>query len=460
MIADINMMHKTMDVYVPNLPQRTDRRESIEAQYRGKAEFSLHVLSPVPDPTPTHSLWKTFVQAVKEEYEKGSDYFVFGEDDHVFTDAYSADFLSTCIAEADQLQADTLSGGLGWISTPMQVSKRLFWLYRFNGMQFTVVFKRFYDRILQAAEEENGYTLDWKLSEMSERNYGMFPEISRQQEFGYSDLSVTNARKGFLDESFSGVSDHFVSLNKVRDHFLQLQNTCHPDDIDTHDIQVPTYVINLPSRTDRKASIVQEFQGREEFDLHFFPAIQAKRGADGLWESICQIVRIAKERSEEVVLICEDDHKFTVAYDRTSFLRQVIEAGSQGCQILLGGIGNFGDALKVAPYRWWISSLWCTQFMVVYQSAFDRILQADFHWGTDVADEFLSRIFPHKQVIYPFISEQRDFGYSDVTSSNNVKGMILRHFNETKKRFAQLDHALKTLPASASLCGKSRVAFE
>lgn len=446
------MIQKPIDVYIPNLPQRTDRRKSIEAQYSGRTEYSLHLLTPVPDVTPTHSLWKTFVSVVKLEREKRTNFFVFGEDDHVFTEDYSFDFLLTCIKEADQLQADTLSGGLGWVSTPMQVSERLFWLHRFNGMQFTVVFKRFYDRIIQVAEEANGYTLDWKLSEISDRNFCMYPEISRQQEFGYSDLSVSNARKGFLDIAFSEVSDHLTTLNKVWNHFLQLRKACLREDIDTLDVQIPAYVINLPSRTDRKASIVHEFKGRKEFDLQIFPAVQAPRGADGLWTSIRQIVEIAREQDDEVILICEDDHRFTHAYESTSFIRQVIEAGNQGCQILMGGIGNFGDALKVAPHRWWISSMWCTQFMVVYRSAFDRILQADFRKGTDVADEFLSRILPHKQVIYPFISEQQDFGYSDVTSSNNINGMIVRHFEETKERFAQLDRALKSLPATASLC--------
>ena len=38
--------------------------------------------------------------------------------------------------------------------------------------------------------------------------------------------------------------------------------------------------------------------------------------------------------------------------------------------------------------------------------------------GIDTADEVISQLANNKMVIYPFISEQKDFGYSDVTLSN------------------------------------------
>ena len=37
--------------------------------------------------------------------------------------------------------------------------------------------------------------------------------------------------------------------------------------------------------------------------------------------------------------------------------------------------------------------------------------------------------------MYPFVSVQTDFGYSDVTRSNNeISGMITNHFRETDYR--------------------------
>ncbi len=54
---------------------------------------------------------------------------------------------------------------------------------------------------------------------------------------------------------------------------------------------------------------------------------------------------------------------------------------------------------------------------------------------TDTADGVISKLATNKMVIYPFISEQKDFGYSDVTQSNmEQQGKIREHFAKANKR--------------------------
>jgi len=199
------------------------------------------------------------------------------------------------------------------------------------------------------------------------------------------------------------------------------------------DIEIPVYVYNLPERPERKESIIHTFEGKPEFELHIIPAIKKERGADGLWASILNVIQNVIEGEDEVVILCEDDHVFTADYDRDLFLQDVIEAGRQGCQILYGGIGNFHNAVPVSERRFWIDWSWCAQFMVIYRPAFEIILNAKFG-KTDVADEFLSRILPNKMTLFPFISVQKEFGYSDVTATNNKKGVLTQYFKETSKR--------------------------
>lgn len=74
---------------------------------------------------------------------------------------------------------------------------------------------------------------------------------------------------------------------------------------------LPTYVVNLPERTDRRLHIEREFSGRPEFDLHWVNACRAPRGADGLWQSLLKIIAYADETGESAILFCEDDHQFT-----------------------------------------------------------------------------------------------------------------------------------------------------
>jgi hypothetical protein len=84
----------------------------------------------------------------------------------------------------------------------------------------------------------------------------------------------------------------------------------------------------------------------------------------------------------------------------------------------LGGIGWCNLAVPVSPDRFWIDEFWCTQFVIINSTFFDSILSESFAEG-DTADGKFSKMTSHKMVIFPFISIQRDFGYSDVTPINN-----------------------------------------
>lgn len=103
-----------------------------------------------------------------------------------------------------------------------------------------------------------------------------------------------------------------------------------------------------------------------------------------------------------------------------------------------GGIGGFGQAIPVGYHRYWVDWFWSTQFIVIYSSAFDTILSYEFQ-EDDTADGVLSEIIYNKMVIYPFISEQKDFGYSDVTLGNmEYPGKIREFFKRANARFKMI----------------------
>ena len=174
---------KPISVYAPNLASRPERRAHIEAQFAGRPEFHLTVVTPVPHRMGTVSLWQTFLSIVRRERETGSEFFIFCEDDHTFTPNYTGAALQTAIREADALGADVLSGGVSWAGNAVQLSDRLFWLRAFNGMQFTVVFRRFYDVLLNSSDTL-GYVTDLRVSQLSHNIFVVFPYFSIQQEFG------------------------------------------------------------------------------------------------------------------------------------------------------------------------------------------------------------------------------------------------------------------------------------
>lgn len=204
------------------------------------------------------------------------------------------------------------------------------------------------------------------------------------------------------------------------------------------DFFLPVYVINLKNRTERRKHIEEQFHGKSEFGLTWIEAIEHSIGAVGLWQSMVKTVQTATERDDDIIIICEDDHSFTPAYSKEYLLANIIGANEQGSELLSGGIGGFGAAVPVAGNRYWVDWFWSTQFIVVFKPLFKKILDYDFK-DTDTADGVLSAISKDRMVMYPFISIQKDFGYSDVTRSNNdVIGLV-------DNLFRQSDHRLRTI---------------
>lgn len=199
---------------------------------------------------------------------------------------------------------------------------------------------------------------------------------------------------------------------------------------------LPVYVINLKERIERRKHIEEQFQGKTEFALTWVEAVEHPIGAVGLWQSMVKAVQIAEKNEDDIMIICEDDHTFTPAYRKEYLLANIIGANEQGSELLSGGIGGFGVAVPVAANRYWVDWFWCTQFIVIFKPLFQKILDYEFK-DTDTADGVLSVLARDKMTVYPFISIQKDFGYSDVTRTNNeISGMITNHFRQTDMRLS------------------------
>lgn len=204
-----------ISVYVPNLQERVDRKKSIMHQFKRRSEFILTIVPAIKNKIGAWGLWQTFIKIVEEENKKGSDFFILCEDDHVFTKNYSSQYLFENIVAADDREADLLFGGVSWLQNAIQCTEHLFWLKAFNGLQFTVIYKRFYEKILDSNLAE-GYVADFYLSTLSDSMFVMYPFISRQREFGYSDITETNNHEGYINELFRSTSKMLNSLNKVK----------------------------------------------------------------------------------------------------------------------------------------------------------------------------------------------------------------------------------------------------
>ncbi|WP_223583899.1 glycosyl transferase [Sphingobacterium sp. GVS05A] len=197
-----------------------------------------------------------------------------------------------------------------------------------------------------------------------------------------------------------------------------------------NEIIVPTYIINLKKRKDRLAHIKSQFKHREEFEINIVEASEHTIGALGLWQSICKVIRLAIEKDEDVIILCEDDHEFTEDYNRENFIESIYEAYRLKANLLLGGInGGFTNILPLPSGLFWLDNFWGTHFVVVFKTFFETILNEPF-LDTDVADIKLAEMTSNKFVMYPMISIQKGFGYSDISKSNHTNEH-LQYLNST-----------------------------
>lgn len=203
------------------------------------------------------------------------------------------------------------------------------------------------------------------------------------------------------------------------------------------DILIPTYVINLPERTDRLAHIQHQFEGKSEFDVTIMEASKYAIGAVGLWHSILKIIRIAFANDDDAIIFCEDDLQFTAQYTQEILIEQIKNAQKNDADILLGGVSWFKDAVQISSDLFWVEKFSGLQFTIIFKKFYERILEATF-LEIDAADYKISSLTDKKFIIYPFISIQKEFGYSDVTSKNAEPGFVETCFKETSERLQLL----------------------
>lgn len=206
-------------------------------------------------------------------------------------------------------------------------------------------------------------------------------------------------------------------------------------------IRIPTYVINLEKRTDRKQHILDEFQDKPEFSVSIVKAIEHENGGRGLWLTISHIIRKLINPEERLLLLVEDDHEFTNYYNSEFFMHNLLIAESLGADILLGGVSWFYNGIPATRNIYSLDTFNATQFVVIFQKFYKKLLK-HLDSFSKTADINFSKIADKKMVVHPFISIQKEFGYSDATSFNSKNGYVTGIFAYSEKRLATLTKIL------------------
>ncbi|MGO1521099.1 MAG: hypothetical protein ACTHWQ_06140, partial [Sphingobacterium sp.] len=134
---------------------------------------------------------------------------------------YDKETLKAAIHKLKSVEADVLLGGVSWFETVLPISKDLFWVKKFNGLQFTIIFRRYYQTLL-SLEIAKGKDADIIISSNSDRSFVLYPYISVQKEFGYSDVTDNNQQPGYVTEIFKNSQEKLKQLNQVADYYKKI----------------------------------------------------------------------------------------------------------------------------------------------------------------------------------------------------------------------------------------------
>jgi hypothetical protein len=425
--------------FIINLKSRADRRQHIINEFTAHNEFNVKIIEAREHQIGAVGLWLTIKYILQETAGSDDEYILICEDDHQFTPFYSKELLFKSISQAKELNADILIGGVNWFDGVAPVNDTLRWSYIFNGTQFIIVFKKFFDAILQA--DFGDYDgADFKISTLTENKFIIYPFISVQKDFGYSDATPHNNLPGRADELFSKSSEWLQNLTNVASYYKSFPQPDEPDAEIYNTLTVPVYIINLPERTERLAHIKQQFENKPEFDVTIVEACKHEIDAVGLWQSIRKIIRMAIDADDDVIIICEDNHEFTGHYSKAYLLKNIIEAHASGIDYLSGGSSNTENEVLITANRFWVARCLATQFIVLYKPLFQQILDEPFDDNV-IADQLLSEMTSRKIVLYPFVSVQKDFGYSDITAVHNQDGILKNMFAVSAKKLESIKQA-------------------
>ncbi|MDB5122406.1 MAG: hypothetical protein JWP94_535 [Mucilaginibacter sp.] len=435
------MKESYLPVFVVNLKKRFDRKENILKEFEGKSEFALTFVEPLKNKNPALSLWMTIKYIVKNHVSDADDLIIICEDDHQFTDNYSKNTFLEYIIEAQKLNADILSGGVSCVRSSFQINSSLFWMEEFTGFQFTVIFRRLFQSIIDY-KFSVGMDADIVISDMANNKLLLYPFISTQKEFGYSDVTVKNNTQGIVQNYFVATAEAVDSLNKVDAFYKCLKNVDESDGFEAN-YNISTYLISQIGREEYLENVKGQFFNRSEFDVSVIEQVEDENFDFSLWLTIQKIVKRAVENDDDVIVICEDQHEFTAQYSKEQFFKNILHAYHQGVGVLLGGVGKFGSAVYVNEDRFWINNFSNKQFVILYRSMFQVILDEIYQPGNE-CDKILSEVTSNKMVIYPFIAKRASKQLSVNTITDDIKCSV-KSFEESFDRLSKIRSYVKNL---------------
>ncbi|WP_157486811.1 hypothetical protein [Dyadobacter alkalitolerans] len=400
---------------------RIDRREHILNEFKDKSEFTVRLIEAKQHRLGTIGLWKSITHIINDAKVQGYEYILLCEDDHQFTESYDKRKLINAIHLADQQKAEVLLGGVSWLSSIFSIKDHLCWIEAFNGAQFMILFNRSFERMLNATFSENNCA-DIKISELFDRKFLIFPFISVQKGFGYSDVTPKNADLHFLSQLFVD-ADHSIQYMLEGERFYNSSIQGKKglvSDYDYDDVSIPTFVRQTDLKDNNTKGVFGE---KSEFDIQLLESRQINDTLHTELEYLRKVVQLSIKQDCEVIFYCSSLSRLSREYRKKEFLKGIISAYLMGASLIYTSHeGSFNHAVPISDSLLWIDKYSSICGIIIFKRMFDSILSQPAEHDESLQD-FISRLSSNKLIMASPLFEPQ--GNSLTSSRLNV---IVRNF--------------------------------
>lgn len=437
----------SIPTYIVNLKKRSDRREYIKNEFRNHPQFDVHLIDAISNEIPAVGLYKSFLKIIEIAVAENYPFVLFCEDDHQFTNEFKFKYFEKLLSKIKNGSTDVLLGGVSSFECGVKVSDDLFWIDRFTGTQFVVIFSGFYLKLLGASFSDHDIIDHWMAS-LTDSIFLTIPMISTQRDFGYSDVTEKNNSKGRVEDLFNDTISRLSSLNKIYQHVENCQRTNRSEIMDSQfNFNLTTYIIRNDSLK-KKNIIDKQFLNKPEFETKYIVINNQKDRLSGFYESLKTIIEESIANDDEIILICTDDHIFCNNYDRENLIDSIFQGAYLGADIILGGVSDTRQIIVVNKNLCWVDTFSGIQFFLVYSKFFAKIInelnKLEESGREPDPSAFFTGITLNKYVMHPFISYQETNFFGDSIFPFDLSDVNWEtRFDDCSARFKRVRDSVK-----------------
>jgi hypothetical protein len=397
-----------LPTYLINLKARTDRKNHSINEFCDRREFDFHIVEAYEHTIGAIGLLKTIKSIIEIAIRNGDDCILICQDDHIFTEHYSKDHFFNCIKEAQSKDACILAGGVSWYQDAMPISDHLFWTSKFTGAQFLVIYDTFFQKIL-GISDSNINACDLKLSSLTDKIFFIYPFISIQKEFGYSDITEANTGKGMVDGLFLSCSKNLKILKEVsrfyekHKEFLVDYDAFNIVDYDAfNNSRISTYIINHQKKNRDSGEIGKGFLNKKEFEVFTLDSTEDMNNTFSSLPNLQAAVKVAIKNDDDVIVIAKEDTEFSMSYSKSILIKNILKANSLGVDYLGSGTTCFDFAFPLSENLYWANQFKMPALIIIYRQFFETVLNIKTDNSVD-ANFLLSSATRNKMFMFPSI---------------------------------------------------------